>query len=381
MGAIIGGFNAQTTPFAGLLTPGTWYWLDNANPGGYTATKPTGSGDKHQIVGYAVSEFEMFISLMPPLEDLGITGGGGGGGGSASITVDAVNSTGSTIAARTLVNLYDMSGTTTMRPSDLTTTPKRPSMGITTSNVANGAVGTVTVLGVVGGFTSLTPGHWYWTHTVSAGVIDFNKPSDLTKAQRIGYAASATEMVFGFWDFESEIGNPPSTGGSSISSGSSFPGGASDGDLFIITPQYEMAMWLSGPGNWVSPQIMYDDYDCVLSGGVVDLKNLPLASIDNGILVEEFIVKANATATQDTSNYYSIELRDTTGTVIASTTTDTFIGPFINTDELSIQAGLSLYVEPSPTRIGTYLHVEAFGSPGTLGLGVRVGYRKCFTFI
>lgn len=68
-----------------------------------------------------------------------------------------------------------------------------PQAGQTTA--ASGERCTVVVLGLVGGFSSLTPGVVYYVDATTAGAITATQPTGSLKwAKSIGYAKSATEL-------------------------------------------------------------------------------------------------------------------------------------------------------------------------------------------
>jgi hypothetical protein len=73
-------------------------------------------------------------------------------GGSSAPTVSCTNSTGSTIAAKKAVNIYDDSGTRKVRLADSGSVNNRPVNGFTVASIANGADGDVQLFGAMSGF-------------------------------------------------------------------------------------------------------------------------------------------------------------------------------------------------------------------------------------
>jgi hypothetical protein len=509
MGSIIGGFNAATTPYAGLLVPGHYYWLDNSGAGGYTDVRPTGTGEGHQRVGYAVSEFEMFVCCFPSDEDMGT----GGSGGSASTTKTAFNSTGSTINIRSAVNLYDVSGTTHVRLADLTGTnrieihgfattniangssgdvqlfgilagfgslpigdpmwahdtspgaissnepfqfgrtyrqqvgiavsatelfieprdvedltyqawifeaatnntgstiaarklvniypdlsnnpqirlpdfsgtPRKISMGVTMESIANGATGKVLVQGIYGGFSGLVPGQFLWTHTGTPGAIDQNKPSDLTLAQRIGRVLDANTILFDFWDTEINIGGGGS-GGGGIPSGGGFPGSAADGDLFNRSDRKQICVYYAyvGGGIWVTDTVVWDHHENIyfeVDGTKSSYPSFVLPFIDTieiyHCLIDSIILYGVEGTTPDGSNYWLIELVGThPGNVYYSRTTDTFIYS-TGSPGTAYEPGLNTQISGGGDHSYQWRFTPV-GSCNQLDISIRVALRGYF---
>jgi hypothetical protein len=107
--------------------------------------------------------------------------------------VTATNSSGSTIAAGKLVNLYNASGTLSMQLADMSTPLEAD--GWTTASVTNTSTGNVKLLnGINTNYSGLTEGDVYFLNT-AGGVTAAPSPTSGQMLQRIGKAISATAIA------------------------------------------------------------------------------------------------------------------------------------------------------------------------------------------
>jgi hypothetical protein len=110
-------------------------------------------------------------------------------------TINAKNSSGSTIAARTLINLYNDAGTLTMRLADTTVGgPGYVGSGFTTASVASLAIGPVQLDGILAGFSGLTSGQYYSDPTTPGAITTTLPTAAGAHLQKIGFAVSSTEL-------------------------------------------------------------------------------------------------------------------------------------------------------------------------------------------
>jgi hypothetical protein len=100
------------------------------------------------------------------------------------------------LSAGNLVNLHNNGGTINMRKADATT-PGKEAHGFVLAAVSNGVSGTVNLEeGVIAGLSGMTPGARQFLG-VTAGLRQETAPSTAGQiSQEVGYALSATEMMF-----------------------------------------------------------------------------------------------------------------------------------------------------------------------------------------
>lgn len=113
------------------------------------------------------------------------------------VGVDTVTATASeAISAGDLVNIYNVSGTLTVRKADATAASRgKPCNGYAPAAISNSATGTVNLSGIATGYSSLTPGAEQFLGTAGARTETPNATSGQT-CQSVGYALSATTFKF-----------------------------------------------------------------------------------------------------------------------------------------------------------------------------------------
>lgn len=98
------------------------------------------------------------------------------------------------ISAGALVNVYNNAGTVTVRNADNTAAGKEAT-GFALAAIASGAVGTVTLQGIVTGLSGLTGGDYQYLGTV--GGLTTTPPTTAgSVTQEVGEALDATSMIF-----------------------------------------------------------------------------------------------------------------------------------------------------------------------------------------
>lgn len=114
------------------------------------------------------------------------------GVGQNSITATASEA----LAAGDLVNIYNVTGTLTMRKADATVEGKECS-GFVKAAVANAAVGTVFTSGnILTGLTGLTPGARQYLSTTPGARTETPPAAAGNVVQMLGVAAGATSLAF-----------------------------------------------------------------------------------------------------------------------------------------------------------------------------------------
>ena len=98
------------------------------------------------------------------------------------------------LSAGDLINIWDDAGTAKMRKADADN--GRAVDGFVLQAVANGAVGTVYLEGVISGLAGLTVGATYWLSTVAGAISNASPNGNNVLSQIVGKALSATELRF-----------------------------------------------------------------------------------------------------------------------------------------------------------------------------------------
>lgn len=112
----------------------------------------------------------------------------------AGLGVDTVTATASeSISAGDFVNLYNNTGTLTVRKAD--NSNGRDAKGFVLSAISNAATGTVYLSGQNTSVTALTPGTAYYLST-SGGVTTTAPTASGTIIQLLGYTLAATNLLF-----------------------------------------------------------------------------------------------------------------------------------------------------------------------------------------
>ncbi len=125
------------------------------------------------------------------------------GVGPVSVSVTAVGA----ISAGMFVNLYNSAGTIKMRKADATNNTK-PAHGFVLHDVADGAAGNVYTVGNINtAVAGLTVGADYWLDKTTPGglALDVSAYSGGNIEQYIGYAISATQLIFGNPQFKTTL--------------------------------------------------------------------------------------------------------------------------------------------------------------------------------
>jgi hypothetical protein len=144
-----------------------------------------GAGDANKIVATG-SDGRLHSSLMPS---------GVGAATESIVTSEA-------LAAGDFVNIWNNSGTRTVRKADASNS--RPAHGFVLTAVSNGQNATVFTSGQNTALTSLTPGTSYFLSATTAGTATTTAPSSTGHlVQELGYAASATAITFDYDGFTS----------------------------------------------------------------------------------------------------------------------------------------------------------------------------------
>ena len=105
--------------------------------------------------------------------------------------------TSESLSAGDIVDIYDVSGTSTARRADATTTGK-PARGYVLAGTTSPAAATIYGPGtLITGLSGLTIDATYYLSASSPGAITTTAPSATdNSAQVVGYAVSATELMF-----------------------------------------------------------------------------------------------------------------------------------------------------------------------------------------
>lgn len=141
-------------------------------------TASSGSSDAGKIVGLNASG-KIDMTMLPA------------GVGAEARTVVA----GENLSAGQLVNIYNDSDTVKARKADASN--GRVAHGYVIESVAAGAQVTVYLDGTITGLTGLTPGATYFLSSSTPGGVGQAPPTvSGYYAQAVGYAVSATELVF-----------------------------------------------------------------------------------------------------------------------------------------------------------------------------------------
>jgi hypothetical protein len=112
--------------------------------------------------------------------------------GAEAITATATEA----LTAGNFVNVYNNAGAIGVRKADATTNAK-PANGFVLIGVANAAVATVYLISQTNtALTGLTAGAEYWLSTTPGGVITTAPAAAGNLVQFLGFAASATSLVF-----------------------------------------------------------------------------------------------------------------------------------------------------------------------------------------
>jgi len=129
-------------------------------------------------------------------------GGGGGGGGGASSDIDATNNSGASLAIGTFVNLYNNTGTLTMRKADWSAANDYIGSGVLLATTANATIGNVRLQGSASIFSGLTVGTVYYGDPANAGGYTATLPT--TSGQKLQFlmlALSATTAIINSWSY------------------------------------------------------------------------------------------------------------------------------------------------------------------------------------
>lgn len=192
--------------FSGL-TSGLYYSDPTTGAaGGITATVPSGADQYFQKVGFAISSSQLFIKIRDEIKLAGTATAPTPASPSAIAAVSnsaartgsaaqALNSTGVSIAARQLVNLYNSVGGLTARLADTSAGgPGYIGNAITVAAIANGVTGLVQFDGILAGWSGLTSGQYY-SDPATAGGLTATIPSVSGQhLQKIGFAISSAEL-------------------------------------------------------------------------------------------------------------------------------------------------------------------------------------------
>lgn len=115
------------------------------------------------------------------------------------VKISCHNATGSAIAIRSVCYISgDQSGVPQITKAQADTAANAKKMlVITTAEIANGAAGVCTILGILPGFSGLTAGAIQYLSDDTAGAIEETATTTTGEIVRIiGYAISTTEIIF-----------------------------------------------------------------------------------------------------------------------------------------------------------------------------------------
>lgn len=343
--------NSGTVKLLGALTgltglnTGAAYYTNPSTPGAIVTPQPEGIT---QYVGIALSDTELFVDPVPVA------------GNASANDATAANSTEHTIVARTLVNLYDSGGTLHMRETDITTSSYKPAYGFTTEDVANGASGKVRLLGLLPGFSGLTPGQTYYADWIgTSGDFTVQPPyiPNFGKSQKIGYAISPTVMM---------VRPEEPTGGYG------FPDNPYKGQKWVsFDDNLNEYVWDSS--NWVSitETVTTFGYQKITD----DTDNRIRLVLPHNVELNKYLFNCTVEGTNNGTNYWTIILNDSSGNRLNSYDVQTDgIAPDA-TLEVSGDRNAGLY-NTSIDAGWIYLTITKTGNPGPLHLNVSISYQK-----